>query len=93
MFVYEMFDHSLMFVEFQPKQVEDTNKIIKHIYDELESIIGHGFTDRELSRATKKSELSYLSVFENTQELAGAIGRRLGSHSRDMVILRLKSNL
>lgn len=72
---YDLFDYGLLFIYFQPKNVGDFQKIKDIINWELESIVEQGIQEAEISRAIKKTEMDYLSLLEDNQKQAYAIGK------------------
>jgi len=74
-FVYDLFDKGLFFISFTPKNVEDIDTIISLIKEEIKDLIQNGASDEEIKRASKKVEADYLSLLENNEKQAYAIGR------------------
>lgn len=74
-FVWDLFEHSVFFIEVEPRSVEDADKIIALIQQEINDIITRGVSERELSRASKQARMSLYHLFENTQEQAYYIGK------------------
>lgn len=74
-FVYDLFDYGLFFIYFQPKNQEDIESIIGIIEQEINAIITGGISQAELQRAAKKAQTEFLSVLENNQKQAYAIGQ------------------
>lgn len=74
-FVYDLFDHGLFVIQFQPNTGVDPEKIFKVINEEIAHIVQNGVTDAELMRAIKKTEMDILSLKENNQKLAYLIGK------------------
>lgn len=74
-FAYDLFDYGIFFIYFQPKEQKDSATIIEIIHKEIESIINKGLKEEELTRAIKKTHMEFLSVLENNQKQAYAIGQ------------------
>jgi zinc protease len=74
-FNYDLFDYSPYFIYFQPKRIEDRDKIIDLINKEIASIIKNGLTKEELKRATKQAQAHYFTLLENNQKQAYVIGQ------------------
>ncbi len=72
---WALFEHGLFFVQFDPKNVADIDKITKIINDEIASIIKNGITAKELESATKKARMKYYGLLENIQTQAYDIGK------------------
>ncbi len=74
-FAYDLFDHGLFFIVFQPKEQDKIEEIISVINQVISDIIEHGITAEELVRATKKAESDYISLLENNEKQAYVIGK------------------
>ena len=74
-FAYDLFDHGLFFITFQPKDASKIDEIINLINAELKNIVDNGLTKEEILRATKKTESEYLSLLESNQKQAYVIGK------------------
>lgn len=73
-FNWGLFDHGFFIFSFEPKKVEDIDKIEAIIFDEIQDIVAHGLTEAELSRSLKKVQMMYYSKLEDIQEQAMDIG-------------------
>ena len=71
----ELFDHGLFFIVFEPKHIEDLPKIEEIINQELDRLKTEGFTDVELTRAVKKTEMALHSLMEDVEQQAYEIGK------------------
>lgn len=74
-FNYDLFDYSPFFIYFQPKRVEDIDKIIDLINQEITNVIEKGLTKEELQRASKQAQAQYLALLESNQKQAYVIGQ------------------
>ncbi len=74
-FNYDLFEYGLLFIYFQPKDVENIKKITDIISKELELVVQEGASEREILRAIKKTETDYLSMLEENQKQAYGIGK------------------
>lgn len=74
-FTYDLYDHGLFIIYFQPKNEKDVEKIIELINEELRAFASEGPTQAELIRARKKAESGYLNIFENNQKVAYLLGK------------------
>lgn len=72
---YDLFDHELLFIQFDPKNERDTALILSIIEEEIEKIKQDGFTDKEITRTIKRVEASFLNLLENNQKQAYALGK------------------
>lgn len=74
-FSYDLFDQDMFFLTFTPKHVEDIDKVISIIKEEISLLSVNGPTDDEIQRATKKAESEYLSLLEDNEKQAYVIGK------------------
>lgn len=86
-FAYDLFDHGLFFIHFQPEKLENTQKIIDIITQEIEHLATELITDQELMRAQKKTESDFLSLAENNQKLAYLLGKYFIALGREDYLL------
>lgn len=74
-FVYDLMDYGLFVITFQPKSVEDSEKIANLIKEELAEIALHGCTDEDLRRACNKAEMDFMSMTEDQERCAYLLGK------------------
>lgn len=74
-FVYDLFDHSILFIQVDPYRVTDKEVIQSLILQELTKLRQDELNEQELTRAIKKTEMDFLSLQENNQKLAYIIGK------------------
>ncbi len=74
-FVYDLFEHGLFVIHFQPKNPADIQKIIDIINEEILKFGEEQISDQELMRAVKKTEIDFLSLRENNQKMAYLLGK------------------
>lgn len=74
-FSWNLFDHGVFFIIYEPKLTEDIPLINKIIIEKIESIIKNGLTDHELQRAINQAKMKYYRTMENTQSQAYEIGQ------------------
>jgi zinc protease len=74
-FSQDLFDQAVFFFYYQPKDLKDIDKINEIIQEEVNNIIKNDITARELSRAIKKTEMSYMSLLESNYRQAYFIGK------------------
>jgi len=72
---WDLFDHGLFFVMYEPKKVADIPKIETAIKEEIQDIIQNGLKEEELTRAIKKTQMHLYSVMEDTEKQAYEIGK------------------
>ncbi|MFC1845650.1 M16 family metallopeptidase [Candidatus Dependentiae bacterium] len=72
---WNMFDHGIFFINFEPKKIEDINKIETIIFNEINDIVANGLKQDELIRATKQAQMAYYSKLEDAEQQAFDIGR------------------
>jgi zinc protease len=68
------FEYGLLILEFQLIHAQVATTIEEIIAQEIAKFIEQGFSAQELLRAQKKVEMECLSLFEDNQQLANAIG-------------------
>lgn len=69
-----LFEYSVFFVAFEPKNTQDIAAIIKVINEEIHDIIEHGLPEQELERAVKKSRMEYYALLEDNEKQAYELG-------------------
>ena len=74
-FAYDLFEHGLFIINFQPKNIGDKEKIIKIIQDEIKDLAENYVSDEEIMRARKKTEMDFISLQENNQKTAYLLGK------------------
>jgi len=74
-FVYDLFDHSVLFVQVDPYDAQDQEKIQAIIIQEIAGLTQGDITQDELTRAVKKTEMDFISLQESNQKLAYIIGK------------------
>jgi len=72
---WDLFDHSLFFILFEPNKIEDAQKIQELIQQEIDDIIKNGVNAQEVERALKKAQMKLYSVLENSERQAYDIGK------------------
>jgi len=68
------FEYGLLILEFQLIDAQAATTIEEVIAQEIAKLIEKGPSAQELLRAQKKVEMEYLSLFEDNQQLANALG-------------------
>ena len=74
-FNYDLFEYGVLFIYFQPKTLQDIDKIKALIEHELLTIAQQGVTEAEVQRAVKKTEVEYFNLLESNQKQAYTIGK------------------
>lgn len=74
-FVYGMEDGAPFFFIFEPKKEEDIPKIEAIVHEEIASIIKKGISKKELERAKRMVQTSFLSTLEKNRGRASEIGQ------------------
>lgn len=67
---WDLFDHSLFFVVFEPKNVQDIARIEQVIAQEIECVIADGITDHEILRAIRQAQMRLYSIMEDSGKQA-----------------------
>lgn len=71
----DLFEHGIFFIACEPKRIADIAEIERVIKQELLNIIQEGFTEQEVSRAVKQTEMSLYNLLENLESQAYQIGK------------------
>lgn len=74
-FVYDLFDHSVLFIQADAYSAESEQRIKQIIFEEFAQLARGEIDDAELTRAVKKTEMDFLSLRENNQKMAYIIGK------------------
>jgi len=85
---WEFFEYGLFFIQFEPKNISDTDLIIKHINDEIALIVKNGVFPKELESSTKKARMKYYRLLENIQRQAYSIGKAYLATGDEEYVLR-----
>jgi len=72
---WRMFKHGSFFIYFEPKRLDDIDKIESIIFDEIRNIATNGLKANELASSTKQAQMAYYSKLENMEKQAYDIGR------------------
>jgi len=73
-FSIDLFDHDLFIITFDPKNINDTDAIIKVIQQEINNLIKNGITKKELKRVISNVKMSYYNLMTNNSDQADMIG-------------------
>ncbi len=74
-FSYDLFDYAVIFVYIQPKDQASIEKIARIVEEEIHALAEKEITEKERLRAIKQVEVEWLSLQENNQKQAYAIGK------------------
>ena len=74
-FPFTLFEHGMYLIMFEPKDINDSQKIMDIIQKEIDSIVEKGLSEKELTRAVKQAQMSYYRLLEDIQSQAYEIGR------------------
>ena len=81
-FVHELFQHGIFFLYVQPVSLDAADEIRRVVKEELIRFVAEGFSDAELERAMRKTEVDLVSLGENDHKVASLLGK-LYSATRD----------
>lgn len=70
----DLFEHDLLYVMYEPRSLDDRQRIEDIIRAEIASLATDAPSDQELMRARKKAEVDYLGLFENMERYTYALG-------------------
>jgi zinc protease len=73
-FCYDLFDHDIFFIHFEPTSSDNIQKTFEIIAEEVDAI-KRTITEQEIKIASKNIESTYLNILENTQKQAYLIGK------------------
>ena len=74
-FVYDLFEHGQFVVYLQPRNIEDIQTISNIVMEEITACARGEVTDREIERAQRKTQMDYVSVFEDPERHAYLLGK------------------
>jgi len=90
--VYDLVEHGLFLIHFQPKRDEDIEIIIDHIKKEVECFAFGQWTEDEITRAYKKMEMAYISDIEDSEKVSYIIGKYYCAHGDTDLMTAYLSN-
>ncbi len=73
-FSWNLFDHGLLFVYFEPNTLESIDQIAAIINEEIENIVKNGVSAQEVQRALNLTQMQFYQLLENSQQQAYEIG-------------------
>lgn len=79
-FVYDLVEHGLFIIYFQPKIESDISKIIEFIFKEIEKVGEKDFSKNDLERAYRKAHMDFISTIESQEKCAYFIGKHFTAH-------------
>ena len=74
-FVYDLFDHSVLFIQVDPYKKADEARITEIIMEEIAALMHGAISLDDVKRAARKTEMYLFSLQENNQKLAYVIGK------------------
>jgi len=74
-FDWSLFEHGIFFVLYEPKSVDDIEKIESIIFEEIQDVAQKGLKKNELERSSKNVRMHYYSKLENIEQQALDIGK------------------
>ena len=72
---FSLFEHGMLLILFEPKDLAQTDHIIDLINKEIQDIVENGLTNTELERAIKKARMDYYNLLEDIEQQAYKIGQ------------------
>ena len=72
---WDLFDHSIFFVVFEPKSMENLAEIEQVIAQEIENVITKGIADHEIVRAIRQAQMRLYTILEDSTKQAYDIGK------------------
>lgn len=74
-FLWQLFDHSAFFIYIQPKDMHDTDTIIKLVEEEINKFIDEGASDLELTKIMSSVKSHHFSLLEKNASQAHHLGK------------------
>lgn len=74
-FTYDLFEHGLFVINFEPAEGVDSAQVAAAIRHEIAEVAAHGFTQRELERAQRKTMVDWVGLREQNQKYAYLVGK------------------
>ena len=74
-FAWDLFDHTIFMVAFEPITMVKVDTITQVIHEEIASIAREGVVEREIKRAVNKARMRRYSVLEDIEQQAYEIGQ------------------
>ncbi len=78
--VYDMFERTMFFIEFYPKNEADIDRIVELIQQEVDAIGQGDLTLKEIERAQRCAQIDYQKALQRTQSQATMIGASYLAH-------------
>lgn len=72
---YDLFDKSIFFIEFKPKQEKDIERIKQLILEDIYQLSQFEIPENQMRRALKLAQVDYQHLLEDTHKQAYAIGK------------------
>jgi len=88
-FCWNLFDHGLFFVYFEPNRLEDVDQITAIINEEIEDIVKNGVSEKELQRALNLAQMDFYDLLESSQQQAYEIGQAYLATGSENYVLNL----
>jgi len=91
-FVYDLHEHALFGIHFQPCDINDTERIIKHINEEIDQLVKEDWftgqhTSDDVTRAFKKMKMAFVQNLEDSEKTAYLLGRYVSAHGDEQYML------
>lgn len=74
-FTWDLFDHSLFFIYFEPSSQEHIDDAIKAINQEINLLATKGTSTEEITSALKKAQMKHYKLLEEIEQQAYEIGK------------------
>ncbi|MDP3787947.1 MAG: pitrilysin family protein [Candidatus Chromulinivorax sp.] len=84
--VVDLFDHSMIFIEFHPKNETDIHSIVELIQKEIDGIACGNLTTQEIERAQRCAQFEHQNNMQKTQQQAYAIGQNYLAHKDPLYV-------
>jgi len=74
-FVYDLFEYGQFVIYLQPRDLHDMSRIKRIIHEEIHACMQGDITEREIARAQRKTQMDFMSVFEDIERHAYLLGK------------------
>lgn len=75
-YALNLFDHDIFFIQFEPKDISNTEKIISMINEEIKNIINQGIKEKELQKIINTAKMYYHNLMSSNSSQADIIGSK-----------------
>jgi len=74
-FTWDLFEHGLFWITFQPREGVEQQRVVNAIFNEINTLVQQGITKQQLRRAVRKTEIDIVGLQERPQKYAYLLGK------------------